>query len=107
MIVGKDDELLQTETRTIARVDVAEVCVQVHSSLLYLLNIIIFISYAMFPDGATNYYTQMVWYHFGIEQALQYEEAKFKAFDLASKPEGAGTPTKDFKALFALVTTRF
>ncbi|XP_058209114.1 uncharacterized protein At5g02240-like [Rhododendron vialii] len=67
LLIGKDDELLQTETRTIARADVAEVCVQ----------------------------------------ALQFEEAKFKAFDLASKPEGTGTPTKDFKALFAQITTRF
>ncbi|KAJ0089307.1 hypothetical protein Patl1_31850 [Pistacia atlantica] len=67
LIVGKDDELLQTETRTIARADVAEVCIQ----------------------------------------ALQFEEAKFKAFDLASKPEGTGTPTKDFKALLSQITTRF
>ncbi|KAL0451142.1 UNVERIFIED_CONTAM: putative protein, chloroplastic [Sesamum latifolium] len=28
LLVGKDDELLQTETRTIARADVAEVCIQ-------------------------------------------------------------------------------
>lgn len=67
LVVGKDDELLQTETRTIARADVAEVCIQ----------------------------------------ALQYEEAKFKAFDLASKPEGEGTPTNDFKALFSQVSSRF
>ncbi|KAH9735983.1 hypothetical protein KPL71_017928 [Citrus sinensis] len=67
LLVGKDDELLQTETRTIARADVAEVCIQ----------------------------------------ALQFEEAKFKAFDLASKPEGTGTPTKDFKALFSQITTHF
>ncbi|XP_042477056.1 uncharacterized protein At5g02240-like [Macadamia integrifolia] len=67
LLIGKDDELLQTETRTIARADVAEVCIQ----------------------------------------ALKYEEAKFKAFDLASKPEGTGTPTKDFKALFSQITTRF
>ncbi|OAY43677.1 uncharacterized protein At5g02240 [Manihot esculenta] len=67
LLVGKDDELLQTETRTIARADVAEVCIQ----------------------------------------ALQFEEAKFKAIDLASKPEGTGTPTKDFKALFSQVTARF
>ncbi|KAI3829680.1 hypothetical protein L1987_03808 [Smallanthus sonchifolius] len=67
LLVGKDDELLETETRTIARPDVAEVCIQ----------------------------------------ALQFEEAKFKAFDLASKPEGSGTPTKDFKSLFSHVTTRF
>jgi hypothetical protein len=26
---------------------------------------------------------------------------------LASKPEGVGTPTKDFKALFSQVTARF
>ncbi|KAK7395277.1 hypothetical protein VNO78_15828 [Psophocarpus tetragonolobus] len=67
LIVGKDDELLQTETRTITRADVAEVCIQ----------------------------------------ALNFKEAKFKAFDLASKPEGAGSATKDFKALFSQVTTRF
>ncbi|XWS55649.1 hypothetical protein CRYUN_Cryun09bG0019300 [Craigia yunnanensis] len=67
LLVGKDDELLQTETRTIARPDVAEVCIQ----------------------------------------ALKFEEAKFKALDLASKPEGVGTPTKDFKALFSQITTRF
>lgn len=67
LLIGKDDELLQTETKTIARADVAEVCIQ----------------------------------------ALQFEEAKFKAFDLASKPEGSGTPTKDFKTLFSQVTTRF
>lgn len=29
LLVGKDDELLETETRTIARADVAEVCIQV------------------------------------------------------------------------------
>uniref|UniRef100_A0A0D3C4U5 NAD(P)-binding domain-containing protein n=1 Tax=Brassica oleracea var. oleracea TaxID=109376 RepID=A0A0D3C4U5_BRAOL len=67
LIVGKDDEILETEMRTIARADVAEVCVQ----------------------------------------ALQLEEAKYKALDLASKPEGTGTPTKDFKALFTQVTARF
>ncbi|EXC30969.1 hypothetical protein L484_021269 [Morus notabilis] len=67
LLVGKDDELLKTETRTVTRADVAEVCIQ----------------------------------------ALQFEEAKFKAFDLASKPEGAGTPTKDFKALFSQINTRF
>lgn len=67
LLVGKDDELLQTETRTVTRSDVAEVCIQ----------------------------------------ALKFEESKFKAFDLASKPEGAGTPTTDFKALFSQVTARF
>ncbi|KAJ6407866.1 hypothetical protein OIU84_011220 [Salix udensis] len=67
LLVGKDDELLQTETRTIARDDVAEVCIQ----------------------------------------ALQYEEAQFKAFDLASKPEGTGTATNDFKSLFSKATARF
>ncbi|KAK9057305.1 hypothetical protein SSX86_022140 [Deinandra increscens subsp. villosa] len=67
LLIGKDDELLETETKTVARSDVAEVCIQ----------------------------------------ALQFEEAKFKAFDLASKPEGSGTPTKDFKSLFSQVTTRF
>ncbi|KAK4396225.1 putative protein, chloroplastic [Sesamum angolense] len=32
LLVGKDDELLQTETRTIARADVAEVCIQEEKS---------------------------------------------------------------------------
>ena len=67
LLVGKDDELLQTNTKGIPRVDVAEVCIQ----------------------------------------ALLHEETKFKAFDLASKPEGTSTPTTDFKALFASVTARF
>ncbi|XXG80877.1 hypothetical protein AAC387_Pa09g1646 [Persea americana] len=67
LLVGKDDELLKTQTRTIARADVAEVCIQ----------------------------------------ALCFEEAKFKALDLASKPEGEGTPTKDFKALFSQISSRF
>ncbi|PKU84312.1 uncharacterized protein At5g02240 [Dendrobium catenatum] len=67
LLVGKNDELLKTETKTIARADVAEVSIQ----------------------------------------ALQFEEAKFKAFDLASKPEGTGTPTTDFKALFSLTSERF
>ncbi|OVA17842.1 hypothetical protein BVC80_1835g234 [Macleaya cordata] len=40
-------------------------------------------------------------------QALLIEESKFKALDLGSKPEGVGEPTKDFKPLFASVTTRF
>lgn len=30
LIVGKDDELLQTDTKSIPRADVAEVCVQVY-----------------------------------------------------------------------------
>ncbi|WOL20359.1 hypothetical protein Cni_G29164 [Canna indica] len=67
LLVGKDDELLLTETKTIPRADVAEVCIQ----------------------------------------ALLIDEAKSKAFDLASKPEGAGTPTKDFKSLFSQATARF
>ncbi|KAH9672367.1 hypothetical protein KPL70_017693 [Citrus sinensis] len=83
LLVGKDDELLQTETRTIARADVAEVCIQSNvSGYLHALFVL-------------------------PQQALQFEEAKFKAFDLASKPEGTGTPTKDFKALFSQITTRF
>ncbi|KAL5073088.1 hypothetical protein RYX36_012072 [Vicia faba] len=40
-------------------------------------------------------------------QALNYEEIKFKAFDLASKSEEVGEPTKDFKALFSHITSRF
>lgn len=42
-----------------------------------------------------------------VLQALNFEEAQFKAFDLASKPEGVGSPTKDFKALFSQIITRF
>lgn len=30
LLVGKDDELLQTDTKSIPRADVAEVCVQVY-----------------------------------------------------------------------------
>lgn len=41
--------------------------------------------------------------HFLCPYALLYEEEKFKAFDLASKLEGTGTLTKDFKALFAQI----
>ncbi|XP_042051999.1 uncharacterized protein At2g37660, chloroplastic-like [Salvia splendens] len=67
LLVGKDDELLSTDTKTIPRADVAEVCLQ----------------------------------------SLNFEEAKFKAFDLASKPEGSGTPATDFKALFTQITARF
>lgn len=37
MIVGKDDEILKTETRTIARADVAEVCIQVASCGRHIL----------------------------------------------------------------------
>lgn len=67
LLIGKDDELLATDTKTIARADVAEVCVQ----------------------------------------ALLFEETINKAFDLASKPEGEGTPTKDFKALFSQLSASF
>lgn len=31
LLVGKDDELLQTDTKTVPRADVAEVCIQVCS----------------------------------------------------------------------------
>lgn len=40
-------------------------------------------------------------------QALSIEESKNKAFDVVSKPEGQGTPTTDFKSLFAHVTAKF
>ncbi|KAL5230186.1 hypothetical protein ABZP36_028962 [Zizania latifolia] len=39
--------------------------------------------------------------------ALLIEEARFKAFDLASKPEGQGAPTTDFRALFSQVNSPF
>eukprot|EP00249_Psilotum_nudum_P027312 c3483_g1_i2 orf=168-935(+) len=67
LLIGKDDELLSTDTKTIPRADVAELSIQ----------------------------------------ALLFEEAKNKAFDLASKPEGEGIPTKDFKSLFSQVTPTF
>ncbi|KAG0602659.1 hypothetical protein M758_10G031100 [Ceratodon purpureus] len=67
LLVGKDDELMSTDTKSITRSDVAELCVQ----------------------------------------ALLNEESHNKAFDIASKPEGQGTPTSDFKALFAGVTATF
>lgn len=35
LVVGKDDELLNTETRTIARPDVAEVCIQVFALFFF------------------------------------------------------------------------
>ncbi|KAI5059136.1 hypothetical protein GOP47_0025455 [Adiantum capillus-veneris] len=66
-LIGKDDELLTTNTRTISRADVAEVCVQ----------------------------------------ALLIEEAKNKAFDLSSKPQGGGVPTTDFKQLFCGISSTF
>uniref|UniRef100_A0A0C9QNY1 TSA: Wollemia nobilis Ref_Wollemi_Transcript_15453_1144 transcribed RNA sequence n=1 Tax=Wollemia nobilis TaxID=56998 RepID=A0A0C9QNY1_9CONI len=67
LLVGKDDELLATDTKSVPRADVAEVCIQ----------------------------------------ALLFEEAKNKAFDLASKPEEAGSPTEDFRALFSQVSAKF
>ncbi|GJP30686.1 hypothetical protein CLOM_g4540 [Closterium sp. NIES-68] len=65
LLVGKDDEYLSSNTRTVPRADVAEVCVQ----------------------------------------ALLFNEAKSKAFDLVSREEGDGPVTTDFKALFAKTTT--
>jgi len=67
IFVGKDDSLLETDTKAITRSDVAELCVQ----------------------------------------ALLSEESMNKAFDVASKPEGQGTPTTDFKSLFAGVAATF
>lgn len=55
----------------------------------------------------TEYSFTCMVFPISLKQALQFEETKFKAFDLASKPEGAGVPTKDFKALFSQITTRF
>lgn len=102
LLIGKDDELLQTETRTISRADVAEVCIQVDSFPF------------RYPNKSTIHHLVSLFHHvvfvfcfLPTEQALQYEEAKCKAFDLASKPEGDGTPTKDFKALFSQISTRF
>ena len=67
LLVAKDDELLTTDTKSITRSDVAELCVQ----------------------------------------ALSLPDSHNKAFDVASKPEGQGSPTTDFKSLFANVTATF
>ncbi|KAL3678444.1 hypothetical protein R1sor_021400 [Riccia sorocarpa] len=67
LLLGKDDSLLKTETKSLPRADVAEICVQ----------------------------------------ALLHQEAKNKAFDAASKPEGEGTITTDFKAYFSQCTSTF
>lgn len=37
LLVGKDDELLQTDTKTVPRADVAEVCIQVYSPTFIFL----------------------------------------------------------------------
>ncbi|KAH7428481.1 hypothetical protein KP509_09G003700 [Ceratopteris richardii] len=67
LLIGNNDELLATQTKTIPRADVAEVCVQ----------------------------------------AILHDEVKNKAFDLASKAEGEGSPTLDFKSFFSQVTAIF
>jgi hypothetical protein len=102
LLVGKDDELLKTETRTISRPDVAEVCIQVLVHRNYAsANMWVFLILRTLLSRFLCFFLPK------HQQALQFEEAKFKAFDLASKPEGVGTPTKDFKALFSQITTRF
>jgi hypothetical protein len=67
LVIGKDDELLSTTTKSLPRADVAELCVQ----------------------------------------ALIIREAQNKAFDVASRNEGEGTPTTDFVSLFGDVTSKF
>ncbi|KMZ57198.1 Uncharacterized protein, chloroplastic [Zostera marina] len=67
LCIGKDDELLKTDTKLIPRSDVAQVCIE----------------------------------------AIRFEEAKYKAFDLGSKPEGTGSPTTEFKAIFSQIMTKF
>lgn len=42
LLVGKDDELLKTETKTITRNDVAEVCIQVKRGCICSLCIFVF-----------------------------------------------------------------
>lgn len=37
LVVGKDDELLQTDTKSIPRADVAQVCVQVYVPTHFLI----------------------------------------------------------------------
>lgn len=45
MIVGKDDEILETPTKTIAREDVAEVCIQViiYAVMYFILLVFFFL----------------------------------------------------------------
>lgn len=57
----------------------------------------------MHPSCTVLYCTEIPTYW----QVLLFEEAKLKAFDLASKPAGMGTPTKDFNAVFSHITARF
>jgi hypothetical protein len=52
-------------------------------------------------------FSSCCWHYLFCSQALQFDEAQRKAFDLGSKPEGEGTPTTDFKAFFAQVTAKF
>jgi len=99
LLVGKDDELLQTDTKTVPRADVAEVCIQVYSSAFILLTKFSYPLLGLLFSDLDISSLQV--------QALLFEEAKNKAFDLGSKPEGTSTPTKDFKALFSQVTSRF
>jgi len=37
LVIGKDDELLKTDIRTIARPDVAEVCIQVSYFIIIMI----------------------------------------------------------------------
>lgn len=41
LLIGKDDELLKTDTRTIARADVAEVCIQVYRGAVKMNNFLV------------------------------------------------------------------
>ncbi|CAH8269779.1 unnamed protein product [Arabidopsis lyrata] len=97
LIVGKNDELLQTDTKTVPRANVAEVCIQVYSPAFIFLIKSSYPLLGLFSDFDLS--SLQV-------QALLFEEAKNKAFDLGSKPEGTSSPTKDFKALFSQVTSR-
>jgi len=54
LLVGKDDELLKTETRTISRADVAEVCIQVY----YLYHLLCMETVVIpLPDSKIKYFT--------------------------------------------------
>lgn len=51
LLVGKDDELLETDTRTIARADVAETCIQVMpSATVFLIFCLLSFSLAFHKD---------------------------------------------------------
>lgn len=52
-------------------------------------------------------YNMIAMFSVHVTKAIRFEEAKYKAFDLGSKPEGTGSPTTEFKAIFSQIMTKF